>query len=102
MYWTAHSKERFIARLSGICTISEIENAIASKYAEISATTDWQAIVVVKTLRQRLSIKGADGSRSEGQVVVVAIDPKNMGIKTVMLRENWQINQKRTPGKLIK
>lgn len=97
MYWTQHAREQFNKRMKGIVSREDVERVIKAKSSEIASVTEWQAIVVVRQLRQRMSVAG-----SQGRFVVVAIDPADMGIKTVMLREDWQISQKRTNGKLIK
>lgn len=67
----------------GICDEKEDEIRQYSSY--------YQVLVTIKTLKKVVRLP--DGST--GNIIVAAIDPKNMEVKTVMLRQD---TQKDRPG----
>lgn len=88
-----HAEHRVNERLAGITTSTQIMAIVASKVDVISKCTDWQAVVVIKRLNRTITVRTADGQESSGNVVVACVDPKNMDIKTVMLRHSWQLRK---------
>ena len=84
-----HAREQLASR--AVVTEEEVIDACTKVEGQIASSRDWQAVVVVKTLEQKVSFP--DGSN--GDMVVACVDPDSRVVKTVMLRRQEQRHQQR-------
>jgi pyridoxine 5'-phosphate synthase PdxJ len=88
-YLTRHAREQIDARQ--VCTQAEVMREVTRKAREIRR--HWQereVKVIVKTMKAKVILEGD----SNGEVVVACVDPYDLGIKTVMLTRQAQIERK--------
>ena len=84
---TNHAIEQINSR--NICTPDEVLLAVNRHSKEIEKSKAWQVKVIVKSLPRFIYLP--DGSN--GDIVIAAIDPGRLTIKTVMLERRSQINR---------
>jgi len=92
---TEHARAQLAAR-PACGTEREVLGAVDRRCFEISRSNRPEVLVQVKILGTQVAYP--DGSN--GDVVLAAVDPRTLKVKTIMLQRSTQVNWKQHTGKV--
>lgn len=87
---TLHALDNINGRLKGLVTLEEIQDKVDKYTPQLLKMTDYeQVMLVIKDLKCHIK-RGT----YNGNLIVACIDSRTMTVKTVMLRNTYQMGQK--------
>lgn len=87
---TLHALDNINGRLKGLVTVEEVQDKLDKYTPQLNKMHDMeQVILVIKDLKCHIK-----RGKYNGDLIVACIDPRTLTVKTVMLRNTYQMRQK--------